>query len=127
MSILDTIARFSTASADGTATGYVVTRTPAGTYSNGRYVAGTPFTLTIDAVVQPESGRELKVLAEGEYAEDHKVLWTSTALQTISPTTSVPDAIVISGDTYSVAKTEGPWNMSGVTFYKVSVARQRVP
>lgn len=126
MSILDVIASFSTAILDGTPAGYVVTRTPAGTYVNGRYTAGTPVTFTIDAVVRPSSGREIMVLAEGQYAEDTKILWTSTALVTISPTT-VPDTIVIAGDTYSVATIQGPWNMSDVTFYKVGVARQRVP
>ncbi|MBA3841181.1 MAG: hypothetical protein H0X39_00920 [Actinobacteria bacterium] len=126
MSILETIAHFSTAAADGTPSGYVVTRTPAGTYVNGRYTAGTPTTFTIDAVVQPGSGRDLKVMAEGQFSEDTKVLWTTTALVTMSPV-DVPDTLVIAGDTYSVASVIGPWNMSGVTFYKVSVARQRVP
>ena len=126
MSLLDTITRFSTAAADGTPSGYVVTRTPAGTYVNGRYTPGTPSTFTIDAVVEPSSGREIKVVAEGQYAEDTKVLWTSAALQTMSPTT-VPDLVTITGDSYSVATIGGPWNMSGVTIYKVSVARQRIP
>jgi hypothetical protein len=126
VSLLDTISRFSTAAADGTPSGYVVTRTPAGSYVNGRYTPGTPGTLTIDAVVEPDSGREIHVVAEGQFAEDTKVLWTSTPLLTMSPT-DVPDTIVIAGDTYSVAKIEGPWNMSGVSIYKVSVARQRVP
>ena len=126
MSLLDSIARFSTAQADGSPSGYVVTRTPAGTYVGGRYTPGTPVTLTIDAVVEPETGREIHVLAEGQFAEDTKVLWTMTALVTMSPS-NVPDSIAITGDNYSVAKIEGPYNMSGVTFYKVSVARQRVP
>jgi hypothetical protein len=126
MSLADTLARFSTAAADGTPSGYVVTRTPAGSYVNGRYTPGTPTTFTIDAVVVPASGREIKALPEGQFAEDTKTLWTSTALVTMSPTT-IPDTLVIAGDTYSVAKIEGPWNMGGATFYKVSVARQRVP
>lgn len=126
MSLLDVIARFSTAAADGTPAGYVVTRTPTGPYVNGRYVPGTPFTLNIDAIVIPSSGREIKVVAEGQFAEDTKTLWTATPLVTMSPA-DVPDTIVISGDTYSVAAISGPWNMSGVTFYKVLVARQRVP
>lgn len=126
MSLLDCITRFSTAAADGTPGGYVVTRTPSGTFVNGRYTPGTPTTFTIDAVVEPDSGREIKVLAEGQFAEDTKVLWTSTQLVTMSPN-NVPDTLVINGDIYSVARIEGPWNMSNVTFYKVSVARQRVP
>ena len=126
MSLLDTLARFSTAAADGTPSGYVVTRTPAGTYVNGSYTPGTPTTLNIDAVVEPSSGREIKVLAEGQFAEDTKILWTSTPLVTMSPN-NVPDTIVIAGDTYSVAAIAGPWNFVGGTFYKVSVARQRVP
>jgi len=126
MSLLDTLTRFSTAVADGSPAGYVVTRTPAGTYVNGRYTPGTPTTFTIDAVVEPGSGREIKVLAEGQYAEDTKLLWTSAVLQTMSPT-NVPDQIVITGDLYSVATIGGPWNMSGVAIYKILVARQRIP
>lgn len=126
MSLLDTITRFSTATADGTPAGYVVTRTPAGTYINGRYTPGTPTTFTIDAVVEPGSGREIKVLAEGQFAEDTKFLWTSTSLVTMSPTT-VPDTVVIATESYSVSSISGPWNISGVAIYKVSVARQRVP
>ena len=126
MSLLDVIASFSTAVLDGTPSGYLVTRTPAGTYVNGRYTAGTPVTFTIDAVVRPSSGREIKVLAEGQFAEDTKILWTASALVTMSPG-NVPDTIVIAGDTYSVATISGPWNMSDVTFYKVGVARQRIP
>jgi len=126
MSLLDTLTRFSTAVADGSPAGYVVTRTPVGSYINGRYTPGAPTTFTIDAVVEPSSGREIKVVAEGQYAEDTKVLWTSSVLQTMSPTT-VPDLIVITGDSYSVATINGPWNMSGVSIYKISVARQRIP
>jgi Flp pilus assembly protein TadG len=126
MSLLDTITRFSTATLDGSSGGYTVTRTPAGTQVQGRYTPGTQQVFTIDAVVEPLSGRDIKVLAAGEYAEDTKVLWTSTPLFTIGPS-ELPDQIVIAGDVYSVANVQGPWNMSGVTFYKVTVARQRIP
>lgn len=126
MSLLDTITRFSTAAVDGTPGGYIVTRTPAGSYVNGRYTAGSPTTFPIDAVVQPSSGREIKVVAEGQFAEDTKVLWTSTPLVTMSPS-DVPDTIVIAGDTYSVSQIFGPWSIDGVSFYRVQVARQRVP
>ncbi len=126
MSLVDTIASFSTSSVDGSTGGYQVTRTPSGTYVSGRYTPGTATVFTIDAVVEPSSGREIKVLAEGQYAEDTKVLWTTTELVTMSPTT-VPDQIVIAGDNYSVVKIDGPWNMSGGTHYQVYVARQRIP
>ena len=126
MSLLDSLTRFSTATADGSAGGYQVTRIAAGSMTQGRYVAGSTTTFTIDAVVVPSSGREIRVLPEGQFAEDTKILLTSTPLVTMSPT-NVPDTVVITGDTYSVAAISGPWNIDGVTIYKVSVARQRVP
>jgi hypothetical protein len=119
MSLLASIDDFQT----GT---YTVTRTPAGSYVNGRYTPGTPATFTITAVVEPSSGREIKVLPEGQFAEDVKVLYTATELFTMSPT-SVPDTIAIGGDNYSVAKIDGPWIMPDSTHYRVYVARQRVP
>ena len=126
MSLADTLAKFSTATADGSPAGYVVTRTPSGSYVNGRYTSGTPTTLTIDAVVIPGSGREIKVLAEGQFAEDTKVLWTTTPLVTMSPN-DVPDQVTISGDLYSVCTIAGPWNFDGRSYFKVGVARQRIP
>ena len=126
MSLLDVITRFSTAVADGAPSGYQVTRIAAGTMVSGRYVPGGTTTFSIDAIVVPLSGREIKVLPEGQFAEDTKILWTATPLVTMSPS-NVPDTIVIAGDTYSVSAIDGPWNTLGGTFFKVTVARQRVP
>jgi hypothetical protein len=105
---------------------YTVTRTPAGTYAAGRYSAGSPTTFTITAVVEPFGGREIKVLPEGQFAEDVRVLYTATELLTMSPT-DVPDSVAIGGETYSVFKINGPWIMPRSTHYEVYVARQRVP
>lgn len=119
MSLLDSIADFST----GT---YTVTRTPTGSYTLGRYTPGTPTTFTITASVQPFGGREIKVLPEGQFAEDVRVLFTATELFTMSPA-DVPDTISIGSENYSVFKIEGPWIMPDSTHYRVFVARQRVP
>lgn len=119
MSLLGVIGRLRT----GT---YTVTRTPSGSYTLGRYTPASPTTFTITAVVEPFGGREIKVLPEGQFAEDVAVLYTSTELLTMSPT-SVPDSVAIDGDNYSVFRIAGPWTLRGATHYEVYVARQRVP
>lgn len=109
-----------------TAAEYTVTRTATGGYSAGRYTAGAASTLTIVAVVEPFGGREIKVLPEGQFAEDVRVLYTATELLTMSATV-VPDSVSIDGENYSVFRINGPWILRGREHYEVYVARQRVP
>ena len=119
MSLLDSISDFAT----GT---YTVTRTPAGTWTVGRYAPGSATTFTIQAVVEPYGGRQVQVPPEGQHAEDVRIVYTSTELRTMSPL-DVPDLITIDGESYSVFRIDGPWVMPDSTHYRVFVARQRIP
>jgi hypothetical protein len=122
MSLLDCITRFSTAAADGTPAGYVVTRTPIGTYPNGRYVPGTPTTFLMDASIQPYGG-ELDVLPEGIMQRDIRVIYSALELK-MAPN---PDTLVIRGETFAVMNVDGPFSMSNVTTWRSFAARQTVP
>lgn len=81
---------------------YVVTRFGGGDYVEGAYVAGETETLTIEASVQPASGKELQRLPEGERTSDYLSVWTQTELFGRQESKS-PDRILVDGYTYEVA------------------------
>lgn len=114
MSLADSI----TSLASGT---YTVTRTAQGTRSNGRYTPGSTSTFSIVASVQPMRGRDLRVLAEGQHAEDTRVIYTSTELRVMSPTND-PDRVSIDGESYELFRCER-WDAFGETYYKGFASR----
>jgi hypothetical protein len=123
MSLLDCISRFSTASADGTPTGYSITRTASGTYdANGLWVAGSTSIITTDASVQPYSD-DVDMVPEGVRREDVRVIFTPIALIK----TPTPDRITIAGDVFAVYAVNGPFNMSGVSTWRSYAARMVIP
>ena len=128
MSLADVITRFSTAAADGTPAGYIVTRTPQGTYgTDGVYVAGgAPSQITIDACVQPHSGIGFKAGTDGRRVSSVVTVDTATLLQVESPTTE-PDVITIRGEPYRVLRVDGPQTLNGVSTYRAYAARQAIP
>ncbi len=128
MSLVDVITRFSTAAADGTPGGYIVTRTAQSAYgSDGIAAGGGPVeAFAIDACVQPYSGRGLTALPEGIMASDIRVIDTATELLVVSADFQ-PDSIVIAGDKYIVFKVDGPFYMSGVAMFAAYAARVVVP
>lgn len=124
MSLADVITRFATHDADGSPSGYVVTRsTGANVDSTGNVIDGTFTTFNIVACVQPYAGRALRVLPEGTRTGDVRVIDTDTVLQ-VSP---VPDHIVIRGEDYAVFKVDGPTTMNGFSLYTAYAARQVNP
>lgn len=84
---------------------YTVTRTAAGTYTNGKYTAGAASTFPIVADVQPVSGELLRDLPEGRRAEETRVLFTLTELRALKPTTD-SDVVAIDGESWRVFKVE---------------------
>lgn len=124
MSLAGVVTRFSTANADGTPAGYVVTRTADNGYTtSGIGVDGTRTTLTIDACVQPLNGRSLMVLPEGARTSDVRVIDTATELRAAP----IPDHIVIRGEDYAIWKVDGPITLGGVSMYVAYAARQVNP
>ena len=122
MSLRDAIDVFAT----GT---YTVTRTAASTYVNGREVTGATTTFKIAASIQPLQGRidgrVLQVLAEGRHTNNIRVVFTKTALRSIS----APDKVTIDGELWEVFAVErweafGP---SGTAHYECFISRLALP
>jgi hypothetical protein len=118
MALVGVIASFATGQ-------YTVTRTEAGTYTAGRYTPGPTSTFMIDASIQPASGRDLQVLAEGEHATEVRVVYTTTELRTRAPAHD-PDRITIDGEQWEVSKFER-WEAFGNTHWRGMAARRPVP
>jgi hypothetical protein len=58
-----------------------ITRTAAGTYTDGRYVPGSSQDLDARGNIQPLSGIELQQLPEGDRQKEVKKIYTAFALQ----------------------------------------------
>lgn len=80
---------------------YTITRTAAGSYVSGLFVAGSQLTLTIQASVQPVSGEDLKPLPEGRRLDDYVKVYTDSDLQMLQESTGKqPDRLTWRGHTY---------------------------
>jgi hypothetical protein len=101
---------------------YTVTRTAAGTRTLGRYTPGASSTFSIDASVQPVTGRALQALPEGHRAEETRLVLTTTEIRTRTPTNEA-DTISIDSESWAVVKVER-WDAFGGTHYRAFVARQ---
>lgn len=103
---------------------YTVTRTGADSYTDGVRTVGSTSTFSIDASIQPMSGRDLKAaLAEGRRAEDVRTVWTKTAALVADPN---PDKIAIGTETWEVFRVFG-FSILDPTFYRVGIAKQGTP
>lgn len=120
MSLTDVIGVF------GTGT-YTVTRTAAGARTLGRYAPGATSTFTIAASVQPLTGREIKALPEGDHADEHRVVYTTTELRTLMASVGAPDSVSIDGEAWDVARVEKWPGPSGTTHYRARVSRKARP
>lgn len=88
--------------------GVTVTRGTAGSYTNGRYVAGSTSEITISEIsVQPMSARERQLLPEGTKDKEVIKLYTTTALLSADQATRVPaDVVAYQGLNYRVFAVE---------------------
>lgn len=86
---------------------YTVTRRAGnGVTSGGHYTPPSPATFTIQASIQPASGRELRDLKEGQSAGDLRTIFTLTELRTVRADNDQPDVISIDGENYRITKVE---------------------
>jgi hypothetical protein len=108
VSVTDSILSFLT----GT---YAVTRAATGSYSGGRYSAGSTTTFNIDAVIQPATGRVLDSLPEAQRGGEVRSIWTLTELRTRTPS-SAPDVVTIDGEAW-VVTTVKRWESFDPTYY----------
>lgn len=118
MALVDVIASFAT----GT---YSVTRTAAGAYTVGRYAAGGTSTFSIEASVQPVTGRDLKKVPEGHHADELRIVYTTTELRTRAPG-SEPDVVTIDSEPWHVVRFER-WQAFGGTHFRAWCARRVTP
>lgn len=100
---------------------YTVTRySPSAYGSDGRLDASTTATFTVDACVQPLTGRELERLPEGLQTSEVLALWSPVELKTQGAGQD-PDSVLIDGDSYEVQKVER-WNTLGA-YWRVLLAK----
>jgi hypothetical protein len=118
MSLTGVIAGF----ASGT---YTVTRTAAGTLTTGRYTAGATSSFSIVATIQPMTGRNLKILPEGQHAEETMVVYTTTELRARTPA-SEPDVFTFDGEAWKVVNVKR-WQAFGDTHYVATIGRTVTP
>ncbi len=106
---------------------YTVTRRAAETYVAGirTPAGGFPTTFSIEASIQPVTGRDLRSLPEGQHADDTKIVFTVTELKTRSPS-SEPDVITYKGEPWQVIRVED-WEHWGSTHYRCMMARRSNP
>ena len=99
---------------------YVVTRTLAATFTNGRAVPNVQTTFNVDATVFPSGAGELLRLEEGERTRESLVVITTGSLRDGGGGYE-PDVIAIHGHTYQVANVED-WTDYG--FVKAVVVKR---
>lgn len=74
MSLTDVIIAFKTGD-------YTLTRYAAGTTVDGILTAGAASTSTIEASIQPVSGRDMKIFPEARHSEEDRIVYTVVELQ----------------------------------------------
>lgn len=101
---------------------YTVSRRAAGAYdSNGRWVPASPSNFSIDASVQPISGRQLQVLPVALHGEETLVVYTTTQLRT-EDENGAADSISIGGRDWTVVNVR-----SWPNHFEVYVSKPGVP
>ena len=116
MSLRDSIAAFST----GT---YTVTRRAAGSLVEGTYTPGATSTFSIDASIQPVTGRNVKAMPEGRRPEELRVVYTRTELVAVSPGHGVGDVVTYKGEPWEVVTSQQWPDLSGGEYTKAFIAR----
>ena len=104
---------------------YVVTREGGvGSIADGDWTPAATGTINIDAGVQPLSGNDLKMLPEGQHAENMMKLYTSTELYTVRGDIG-PDLVAINGFSWKVTNVRRYTILSNN--FKVLVQRVDLP
>lgn len=104
-----------------------ITRKGSGYYQGGRWVEGTPESISIRCNIQPyQQGDKSFILPEGIEAEDVRVVYTRTPLKTSSQHEETEaDTTIIDGLTY-VCKSVRDWSQNGMklSHYEAFFVRQ---
>jgi hypothetical protein len=102
---------------------YTVYRYPsAQSFTDGKRDAQTPTELTIYAMIQPASGRDLLRLPEGLRSGEVIAIWTETELRLENEAEQLrPDEVGYKGQSYQVESIEN-WSDAG-NYYKALARR----
>lgn len=96
---------------------YTITRQANGSYVNGRLVPGSDSTFTVDAVVVPLTGKDLKILPEALHSRSAYTVMTTTKVGVQTQALHKGDRITIDSDVHTVIKSHD-WTAFGETFYE---------
>jgi hypothetical protein len=101
---------------------YTVSRKAAPTYVKGRLQpTAVSTTFTITASVQPLTGQDMSLLPEGSRADNTKILFTTTRINTVG--SAEPDVVSIESEDYEVFSVE-TWIGFGDTYYRTLVRKR---
>lgn len=120
MPLRDSITAFST----GT---YTVTRTATGMRVEGSYVPGATSTFSIDASIQPVTGRNVKGMPEGRRPEELRVVFTTTELIAGDPGHGMGDVVTYKSEAWEVITSEQHPDLSGGEYTRAFIARVANP
>jgi hypothetical protein len=119
VSLLDSLADFVT----GT---YTVTRTVTGGYDvHGKNVAGSTSTLSVDASLQPLTGRDLMALPEGQRSQETQWFYAAVQMHGREPGFE-PDKVTIDGEPWVITSVE-KWVDGDDVWYRCKVSRRAAP
>lgn len=105
---------------------YVVTRrAPATNDGRGRLVPGATSTFSIDASIQPISGRKLELLAEVARGRELRSVITASTIDPMTPDHAA-DQLAIAGEVWEVIEA-AHWTDGGVPFTNAVIARLAKP
>lgn len=82
--------------------------------ANGRPVAGGTTTITVNASVQPTSGRDLQLLPEGERTKESLTFFATSELRTSDPETGTPaDRVAYGSKNYEIQSVQDWSELAG--------------
>ncbi len=100
-----------------------VTRFEKGEYQKGVYIEGNKLNLELIAVVLPMTGRELRLLTEGQRATEAIIVYTDERLFTVKDSEAKKaDLVEWRGDCHQVQKVED-WTKTDLGHYKALAMR----
>lgn len=113
-----------------------IIRNATGTYSVARasapeaYVDGVPATpsrstISVKAVIQPASGRDLQQLPEGQHGNEIRKMFTTVEMRTRTPA-GAADLVTIDGETWEVVNVSR-WQARTGTHWESLLSRRDTP
>jgi hypothetical protein len=101
----------------------VTVKTPAGTFTNGKWVAGTPTnSRTVNCTIQPMKSKELELLPEGRRELESYKMYCSNKLNTITDNGNNPDIVTFNSADYEIFS-RSDWQNKVLNHYKYIIQK----